>query len=182
MPPCSPSHRPTSSGCWPTPPSARSRSCSPHSPPLRSSSELAGATAMVALRGRLRPTRALRWSIGIGLAALAGVPPLIGFFTKDTVIDAALEGATSGGGLRAWLVVVALFVTVVLTAAYCTRAWLLLDTPVAATGALPDPEPAVVDEERLPLVTATDSADDAEVERVHAHGHRPISLSAALVV
>ena len=30
---------------------------------------------------------------------------------------------------RAWLVVVALFVTVVLTAAYCARAWLLLDTP-----------------------------------------------------
>src|SRR5690349_14186594 len=79
-------------------------------------SVLAGATAIVALRGRLRPTGALRWSMGIGLAALAGVPPLVGFFSKDTVIDAALEGATSGGGLRAWLVVVALFVTVVLTA------------------------------------------------------------------
>ena len=61
-------------------------------------SVLAGATALAALRGRLRPTGALRWSMGIGLAALAGVPPLIGFFTKDTVIDAALEGATGGGG------------------------------------------------------------------------------------
>ena len=109
--------------------------------------------------------------MGIGLAALAGVPPLIGFFTKDTVIDAALEGATGGGGPRAWIVVVALFVTVVLTAAYCTRAWLLLDTPVAATGQLPDPQPAVVTEEDVAVVTTTDSADDAEVERVHAHGH-----------
>lgn len=145
-------------------------------------SVLAGATAVAALRGRLRPTGALRWSMGIGLAALAGVPPLIGFFTKDTVIDAALDGATSGGGLRAWLVVVALFVTVVLTAAYCTRAWLLLDTPVAATGALPDLEPAVVAEEDVAVVTASDSADDAEVERVHAHGHAPITLPAALVV
>jgi len=137
---------------------------------------------MAALRGRLRPTGALRWSMGIGLAALAGVPPLVGFFSKDTVIDAALDGATSGGGLRAWLVVVALFVTVVLTAAYCTRAWLLLDTPVAATGALPDPDPAVVHEERVPVVTAIDSADDAETQRVHAHGHAGITLPAALVV
>jgi NADH-quinone oxidoreductase subunit L len=64
-------------------------------------SVLAGATAVAALRGRLRPTGALRWSMGIGLAALAGVPPLIGFFTKDTVIDAALEGAETGGGFRA---------------------------------------------------------------------------------
>jgi NADH-quinone oxidoreductase subunit L len=145
-------------------------------------SVLAGGTAIAALRGRLRPTGALRWSMGIGLAALAGVPPLVGFFTKDTVIDAALEGATGGGGPRAWLVVVALFVTVVLTAAYCTRAWLLLDTPVAATGELPDSAPAVVAEEDVAVVTATESADDAEVERVHAHGHAPITLSAALVV
>ena len=143
---------------------------------------LAGATALAGLRGRLRPTGGLRWSMGIGLAALAGVPPLIGFFTKDTVIDAALEGATGGGGPRAWIVVVALFVTVVLTAAYCTRAWLLLDTPVAATGDLPDPHPAVVTEEDIAVVTTADSADDAEVERVHAHGHPGITLSAALVV
>jgi NADH-quinone oxidoreductase subunit L len=145
-------------------------------------SVLAGGTAIAALRGRLRPTGALRWSMGIGLAALAGVPPLIGFFTKDTVIDAALEGATGGGGFSAWLVVVALYVTVVLTAVYCTRAWLLLDTPVAATGELPDAEPAVVAAGEVAVVTAADSADDAEVERVHAHGHAAITLPAALVV
>jgi NADH-quinone oxidoreductase subunit L len=144
--------------------------------------------------------------MGIGLAALAGVPPLIGFFTKDTVIDAALEGATGGGGARAWLVVVALFVTVVLTAAYCARAWLLLDTPLAraetgtgtgtdtdtgsdtvqaaeqATAGVVVPETVVVDEQDLAVVTVADSADDAEVERVHAHGHAAITLSAALSV
>ncbi|GAA2742103.1 hypothetical protein GCM10009868_10790 [Terrabacter aerolatus] len=145
-------------------------------------SVLAGGTAIAAVRGRLRPTGALRWSMGIGLAALAGVPPLVGFFSKDTVIDAALEGATGGGGFRAWLVVVALFVTVVLTAAYCARAWLLLDTPVAATSALPDSEPALVAAEEVAVVTTADSADDAEVERVHAHGHAAITLPAALVV
>ena len=155
-------------------------------------SVLAGATALAALRGRLHGTGALRWSIGLGLAALAGVPPLIGFFTKDSVIEASIEGATGGGGARAWLVVVALFVTVVLTATYCARAWLLLDTrlaaaepesasPNAATGSDVS-ETVVVAEEDLAVVTAADSADDAEVERVHAHGHAPITLSAALAV
>ena len=156
-------------------------------------SVLAGATALAALRGRLHATGALRWSIGLGLAALAGVPPLIGFFTKDTVIDAALEGAAGGGGARAWLVVVALFVTVVLTAAYCARAWLLLDTPLATAESEVDapasadletavPETVVVAEEDVAVVTVADSADDAEVERVHAHGHAPITLAAALSV
>ncbi|GAA2164443.1 NADH-quinone oxidoreductase subunit L [Humibacillus xanthopallidus] len=156
-------------------------------------SVLAGATALAALRGRLHGTGALRWSIGLGLAALAGVPPLIGFFTKDSVIETSIEGATGGGGARAWLVVVALFVTVVLTATYCARAWLLLDTPLAAaepqSGGSPNaatgsdvPEAVVVAEEDLAVVTAADSADDAEVERVHAHGHAPITLSAALAV
>ena len=82
-------------------------------------SVLGGATALAALRGRLRPTGALRWATGIGLASLAGVPPLVGFFSKDTVIDAALEGTGAGSVV----VTVALLLTVALTAAYCTRAW-----------------------------------------------------------
>ncbi|HET8988725.1 MAG TPA: proton-conducting transporter membrane subunit [Humibacillus sp.] len=180
-------------------------------------SVLAGATALAALRGRLHGTGALRWSMGLGLAALAGVPPLIGFFTKDTVIDAALTGATGGEGARAWLVLVALLVTVVLTAAYCARAWLLLDTPLATPesevvpettpspspattpgptpGTMPEaetasatqtvsgvPERVIVAAEEVAVVTVADSADDAEVERVHAHGHAPITLAAALSV
>ncbi|MCU1538636.1 MAG: NADH/Ubiquinone/plastoquinone [Humibacillus sp.] len=160
-------------------------------------SVLAGATALAALRGRLRGTGALRWATGIGLASLAGVPPLIGFFTKDTVVDAAIEGATGGGGLRAWLVVVALLLTVALTAAYCTRAWLLLDTPLAAETtetsetAETAPEPAdtdpvtdhvLVETADLAVVTTADSADDAEALRVHAHGHPAITVPAALVV
>ncbi len=164
-------------------------------------SVLGGATALAALRGRLRPTGALRWATGIGLAALAGVPPLVGFFTKDTVIDAALEGSGAGSVV----LTVALFLTVALTAAYCTRAWLLLDTPLAvdpptgtaaraAADSAPDPAPdptaappvaqpdPVVPAEQVAVVTVADSADDAEVDRVHAHSHAPITLSAALVV
>jgi NADH-quinone oxidoreductase subunit L len=140
-------------------------------------SVLVGSTALAGLRGKLRPTGALRWSMAMGFAALAGVPPLIGFFTKDTVIDAALEGASQGGGARAWIVVVALFVTVVITAAYCTRAWLLLDLPLSPAGRHEQPDGLAVAE-----VEATTSEDDAEVARVRAHGHAPITLSAALVV
>ncbi|MGW5240828.1 NADH-quinone oxidoreductase subunit 5 family protein [Monashia sp. NPDC004114] len=155
-------------------------------------SVLVGATALSAMRGRLHPARNLRWSIAIGLASLAGVPPLIGFFTKDTVIDAALEGVSHDGGLRAWIVVVALFVTVVLTAAYCTRAWLLLDTPVGAPVAAADDANTLdagaadgLANEVPPEVEPTAvlvSADDAEVERVREHGHTPITLPAAIVV
>ena len=153
-------------------------------------SVLAGATALVALRGRLRVTGALRWATGLGLASLAGVPPLVGFFTKDTVVDAALEGATGGGGLRAWLVVVALLLTVALTAAYCARAWLLLDTPLAVpepdanepmgTGSATDH--VLVETSDLAVVMVADSDDDAETLRVQAHGHVAITVPAALVV
>ncbi len=120
---------------------------------------LVGGTALVLLRGRLRGRGALRGAVAIGLASLAGVPPLIGFFTKDTVVDAALEGAAAGGGARAWLVVVALLLTVVLTAAYCTRAWLLLDTPLDR----PLTEPHVASAGR-------------------SHGPGPITVPAALAV
>jgi NADH-quinone oxidoreductase subunit L len=127
---------------------------------------LVGGTALARMRGQLRSRGALRWSMGLGLAALAGVPPLIGFFTKETVIDTAFEGVSEGVGLGARLVAVSLLITVVLTAAYCTRAWLLLDGwPLARTTR----DEPVADE-----VVASDAA---------GHGSQaPITLSAALSV
>lgn len=135
---------------------------------------LVGTTVLAGLSRRLRGRGALRWATGIGFAALAGVPPLVGFFTKDTVIDAAFEGFGSGDGAAALVVTVGLLVTVVLTAAYCTRAWLLLDGPPAPAGAPAGNQSA----ENAEIAPATADLPDEG----HHGDHPPISLTAALSV
>lgn len=63
----------------------------------------------------------------IGFAALAGVPPLVGFFSKDAVLGVAYEQAMHGEyAVRGWLVLLAGLLGAALTAAYSTRAWLLV--------------------------------------------------------
>jgi NADH-quinone oxidoreductase subunit L len=65
----------------------------------------------------------------VGLAALAGIPPFAGFFSKEAVLGAAEETAMHAGGPAAawtgWLVLVVGLVTVGVTAAYVTRLWLM---------------------------------------------------------
>jgi NADH-quinone oxidoreductase subunit L len=56
----------------------------------------------------------------IGFAALAGLPPTSGFFTKDAVVTASLDSSAR----TAWLVTAGVLATAMLTAAYATRAWL----------------------------------------------------------
>ncbi len=99
-------------------------------------------TSAVALAGRLRATPEVRVAMGVGLLSLAGVPPLMGFWSKEHVLGAAEAGVGGGAGARAVLVLVAALVTVALTAAYCTRAWLVLDRPAAH---LPEPAPAAAE-------------------------------------
>ena len=64
------------------------------------------------------------WSFVIGLGALAGVPPLAGFWSKENVLVAAAH-ATDGGeptpAWVAWLVWIAALVGVLITAWYATR-------------------------------------------------------------
>jgi len=64
----------------------------------------------------------------IGLAALVGLPPFSGFFSKDAVLGAALHGLRdethAARPAVAGLVLVAGLLTVLLTAAYVTRLWL----------------------------------------------------------
>ncbi|MDQ3877144.1 MAG: NADH-quinone oxidoreductase subunit L [Actinomycetota bacterium] len=58
----------------------------------------------------------------IGSAALAGIFPLAGFFSKDEIIGEALRSANSGTQATAWIVFVSAIVTAFLTAAYMGRA------------------------------------------------------------
>ncbi len=88
-------------------------------------SVLVGGTAFAVVRGGLRKDTILKWCMAIGLLSLAGIPPLVGFFSKDAVITLAEEDAMAGRAVG-WIVLIALMVTVALTAAYCTRAWILL--------------------------------------------------------
>jgi NADH-quinone oxidoreductase subunit L len=64
------------------------------------------------------------WSFVVGLGALAGLPPLAGFWSKENVLAAAAH-ATDGGGPApvwvAWLVWVAALFAVAITAWYATR-------------------------------------------------------------
>jgi NADH-quinone oxidoreductase subunit L len=103
---------------------------------------VAGTTA-VAMRGGLRGHLFIRPAMFVGLLSLAGVPPLVGFVSKEHVLAAAEGGATaSTGQARAVVVLVAGLVTVALTAAYCMRAWLVLDDLTVADVARHDRDTA----------------------------------------
>ena len=139
-------------------------------------SVIGGGTAFVALRGRARGRGALQWSIAIGLAALAGVPPLVGFFSKEGVLAVAEESLGRGGETAwvTWLVLLALLVTVLLTAAYCARAWLLLTTDA--------PSLELVEALEGQAESAEPAAAAGDDEPTGAHEARPVTLSAALAV
>ena len=104
-------------------------------------SVIVGGTSAVALRGSAMRSRLGRWALLIGLLSLAGVPIIVGGVSKEHVIEEVYAGAIDGGpGL---LVLFALLLTVVLTAAYATRTYLvvaeLIDVPaaIAAEHAVP---------------------------------------------
>jgi NADH-quinone oxidoreductase subunit L len=90
-----------------------------------------GSTAFADMGG-LR--RAMPWTFAtatLGLAALPGLLPLSGFFTKDAIVGAAYDAtATDAPGPApswlAWLILAGALVTAALTAAYATRAWRLV--------------------------------------------------------
>ena len=88
-----------------------------------------GATTMDRMGGLREKLPDTFVTMTIGFGALAGVVPLVGFFTKDAVIAGALDEASSGRLVWpwvAWVLVVSMVVTAVLTVAYSMRAWLLV--------------------------------------------------------
>ncbi|MEV1288181.1 NADH-quinone oxidoreductase subunit L [Micromonospora sp. NPDC049679] len=93
-----------------------------------------GTNLMSAMGGLRRAMPVTFWCTAIGLGALAGAPPLAGFWSKESVLAVA-ERATHGDGpvpgWLGWLVWLAGLVGVALTAAYATR--LLLRTFLGVT-------------------------------------------------
>jgi NADH-quinone oxidoreductase subunit L len=87
------------------------------------------------------------WSMTVGFAALAGLPPASGFFSKDTILSQSWQATkgpdaqgwfayaplrSAGAGhvpgvppWTGWLVLVAGLLTAAVTAAYATRTWLV---------------------------------------------------------
>jgi NADH-quinone oxidoreductase subunit L len=88
---------------------------------------IAGCIAQFVGSTMLRDMGGLRWThpwlaglMVLGLAALAGLPPLSGFWSKEAVLSAA-EAATATIGWPAALVLVSGLVTTLVTAAYTGR-------------------------------------------------------------
>lgn len=83
-----------------------------------------------------------RWALLFGLLSLSGVPILVGGVSKEHVVEEVYAGAIAAG--PGMVVLLALLLTVVLTAAYSTRAYLvvaeLIDVPatIAAEHAVPE--------------------------------------------
>ena len=88
-------------------------------------SVLVSGTTVERLSGALSKHPACRTMMGIGLLALAGVPPFVGFVSKDLIVDAAARGGIDGD-LTARIAFAALVCVVLLTAAYSMRMWLIL--------------------------------------------------------
>ncbi|WP_425387313.1 NADH-quinone oxidoreductase subunit L [Embleya scabrispora] len=86
-----------------------------------------GTGALAGMGGLRHRAPIAFWTMTAGLAALAGLPPFAGFFSKEAVLGAAEHTAAGHGPVpqtAGWLVLVAGLLTAVLTAAYATRVWL----------------------------------------------------------
>jgi NADH-quinone oxidoreductase subunit L len=128
-------------------------------------------TALEGMAGAGRRSPLLAGALTVGLASLAGLPPLSGFWSKEAVLGAAEETAVRGGNLAAagWVVLVSGLLTVLVTAVYATRTWLLVVPQAAATddaeaelvaddsptrGDAPSPHEPVTPADRHPLPAA----------------------------
>jgi NADH-quinone oxidoreductase subunit L len=106
-------------------------------------------SAMGGLRDKLPDTFV---TMTVGFGALAGVIPLVGFFTKDAVIGSVWDAARHGHLVWpwvAWVLFVSTVLTAVLTVAYSLRAWLMVfftpapsPTAEAAVPEMPEPHEA----------------------------------------
>ncbi|HIW61940.1 MAG TPA: NADH-quinone oxidoreductase subunit L [Candidatus Stackebrandtia excrementipullorum] len=101
---------------------------------------MVASNAMFRMGGLRRGAPVTFWTMTLGFAALAGLPPLSGFWSKEGILAAAAAADTSAGTIVLW----AGIVTVGITAAYATRAWLRTFFADRRSPARPhDPGPAM---------------------------------------
>lgn len=102
-----------------------------------------GSNLMTQMGGLRRELPITFVTMTVGFAALMGIPPSSGFFSKDGIL-LAMDGALSTGSLTdaaALLLYGCALATVAVTGAYATRAWLRTFFGEARAVALPEPEP-----------------------------------------
>jgi len=162
-------------------------------------SVLVVGTSAVKMSGGLHRHKALKVPLAIGLLSLAGVPPLVGFVAKEFVLGAAVENVSESASAAGWIVLVAVGSSVVLTAAYCTRAWLVLTHLSAqeesSREAAIQEAPEIEDVSLLKMFTESASetemtpaptpASDSTMVAVQVdpdHGHADIHASARLSI
>jgi NADH-quinone oxidoreductase subunit L len=80
-----------------------------------------GSNLLAAMGGLRAGMPATFWSMAIGLGALAGLPPLAGFWSKEGVLAAARHGDGPAPAWVGWLVWLAGLLGVAVTAWYATR-------------------------------------------------------------
>ncbi|MFC4588870.1 NADH-quinone oxidoreductase subunit 5 family protein [Sphaerisporangium corydalis] len=107
-----------------------------------------GSNLMSEMGGLRRSMTITFPAMTIGFAALMGLPPASGFFSKDAVLAAVEHAAAENGPLTdaaAWLLYGCALLTVAVTGAYATRAWLRTFFGASRVHhvALPEPEPGV---------------------------------------
>ena len=162
-------------------------------------SVLVVGTSAVKMSGGLHRHKALKVPLAIGLLSLAGVPPLVGFVAKEFVLGAAVENVSESASAAGWIVLVAVGLSVVLTAAYCTRAWLILThlsaqeeiSREAAIQAAPEIEDvslskmfteSAAETEMTPGPTPASDPSVVAVQVDPDHGHADIHASARLSI
>ncbi|WP_395295724.1 NADH-quinone oxidoreductase subunit L [Kitasatospora hibisci] len=134
-------------------------------------------SAMSRLPGLRKRVPDAYWTMGIALAALVGLPPFSGFFSKEAVLTAA-EHAADGDALTnglgpasavpeaaGWIVLVSAALTALLTAAYAARMFLVtFHTPPAAVAAAAPAVGRPDHEADAPYSPEVDEADPATAE------------------
>ena len=86
---------------------------------------LTSTPLMTEMGGLARRHPWLALAFGLGLAGLAGLPPLGGFWSKEGVLTAA-EQAAHDGQWTGWMVYLSGLLTTVVTGMYAGRAWTLV--------------------------------------------------------